>query len=607
MIEDLKATCDRRRSFVLARNLGGRRRSLRQAALVSCGLLFSAIAVCSAPVAGAGNQPGGERSGAVMSNVVPGLSASGNYLAARFAQRRDDWPNAWQLMSAALTDDEANTELVRQGFLSAVGAGEMIKAVELAKQIVTFDPQNYFATTLLVAEEFHGGRYAEAKERLAGMSRRGANRLLVPVLLGWAEAGLGNGDAALAALKAEAAANPLFFVHGGLIADHLGKPADAVEWFEQLGERTRVPGRTARQIGAAFERAGQPDKARAYYQRWAELGPETVVGELVLARMERGEPPTERIATVRNGAAELFLDVSAALRQENANDLALLYAKVAEYLQPGLPTIQILVGDVLAESGRYDEAIRHYSQVDRTGDMWWIAQLRTADALERAKRTDEAVAQLRQLAADFPQRVEALTLLGDFFRRAKRYEEAATAYDQALQRVPEIHQRHWSLIYARGVSLERAQKWPEAERDLLKALELQPNHPQILNYLAYAWADKGANLDRAHQMLQRAVELKPNDGHIIDSLGWVLYRLGRYDEAVAQLERAVELEPQEADVNEHLGDLYWQVGRRLEARFQWHRALQQTTEDKAAAGIREKLEHGLAGVGKTAETGAASR
>ena len=87
------------------------------------------------------------------------------------------------------------------------------------------------------------------------------------------------------------------------------------------------------------------------------------------------------------------------------------------------------------------------------------------------------------------------------------------------------------------------QRWPQAEADLLKALELEPEQPFVLNYLGYSWVDKGLNLDRAKAMLHRAVELKPDDGYIVDSLGWAYFRLGENDKAVTYLERAVELEP----------------------------------------------------------------
>ena len=133
--------------------------------------------------------------------------------------------------------------------------------------------------------------------------------------------------------------------------------------------------------------------------------------------------------------------------------------------------------------------------------------------------------------------------------------------------------RDWPLFYSRGIARERAGDWPRAEADLLRALELSPDQPYVLNYLGYTWADQGRNLDRAKAMLLRATELRPQDGNIADSLGWVLFRLGDMRGAVTWLEKAVELEPRSSVINDHLGDAYWAAGRQREARFQWRRAL----------------------------------
>src|SRR3546814_1121544 len=102
-------------------------------------------------------------------------------------------------------------------------------------------------------------------------------------------------------------------------------------------------------------------------------------------------------------------------------------------------------------------------------------------------------------------------------------------------------------------------------------------------------------------MLVRAVKLRPRDGYIVDSLGWVYYRLGRFDEAVVQLERAVALRPQDPTINDHLGDALWQVGRRHEARFQWHRALSLDPKEDQVPLIEKKLEEGVRSEEHTSE------
>ena len=116
-----------------------------------------------------------------------------------------------------------------------------------------------------------------------------------------------------------------------------------------------------------------------------------------------------------------------------------------------------------------------------------------------------------------------------------------------------------------------------------------------MNYLAYSWVDQGITMryEEARRMLERAVTLRPNSGHIIDSLGWVLYRTGYYVEAVEVLERAVELLPGDPVLLDHLGDAYWQVGRTNEARFQWQRALSNKPEPEAKSEIERKLLSGL--------------
>ncbi|MEO1239893.1 MAG: tetratricopeptide repeat protein, partial [Pseudomonadota bacterium] len=152
---------------------------------------------------------------------------------------------------------------------------------------------------------------------------------------------------------------------------------------------------------------------------------------------------------------------------------------------------------------------------------------------------------------------------------------------------------HWVVHFARGITHEREDRWEEAEADFRKALELNPGQPQVLNYLGYSFVEMNTNMEEALELIEQAVEGRPDSGFITDSLGWALYRLGRYDEAVVHMERAVELEPVDPIINDHLGDVYWAVGRHREAEFQWHRALSFEPEEEDAERIRRKLEVGL--------------
>ena len=133
----------------------------------------------------------------------------------------------------------------------------------------------------------------------------------------------------------------------------------------------------------------------------------------------------------------------------------------------------------------------------------------------------------------------------------------------------------------------------------MQALVLSPDQPLTLNYLGYSWVERGQNINKAREMLERAAFLAPREGFIADSLGWTYYLLKNFTSAVLLLENAVALDPGSGVINDHLGDIYWRLGRKREARFQWSKAL--SVKDDFAEGDRQrvelKLEKGLDAVG----------
>ena len=269
------------------------------------------------------------------------------------------------------------------------------------------------------------------------------------------------------------------------------------------------------------------------------------------------------------------------------------YARLALYLRPDLVEGQILIGDTLAGQKNYDAAIEIYDTINPTSPLSHTAKIRKAQSLHENEDKEAAFSLLEEIADAQPEKTDALIELGNLLRRDELYQRAEEAYSRAIERLNEPKSEHWTLFYSRGIAYERTKRWPEAEADFLYALELEPEQPFVLNYLGYSWVDQGLNLDEAKDMLHRAVDARPDDGFIVDSLGWVYYRLKDYEKSVDSLERAVELQPGDPVINDHLGDAYWRVGREREAQFQWRRALTLEPEDDVIATIRKKLSEGL--------------
>ncbi len=218
-----------------------------------------------------------------------------------------------------------------------------------------------------------------------------------------------------------------------------------------------------------------------------------------------------------------------------------------------------------------------------------LARLREAQLDARTDQTEAATRLLERLARAHPDSPVPLALLAGVLSRGKHFSQAAAALTRAIARVPHPGPGDWELFYQRGVALDLAHRWPQAQADLERALQLSPDQPQVLNYLGYSWADQGRNLPRARQMLERAVAQQPSNGAIVDSLGWALLRLGDVGGAVRWLERAVELEPTDPTLNGHLGDAYWAAGRRTEAADQWRAALSFNPEPPERARIEARL------------------
>ena len=400
-------------------------------------------------------------------------------------------------------------------------------------------------------------------------------------------------QAALAPMENTQGFSVLHHFHAGLIAEYSGDPATAETWYlKSLG--AGAPLRMIQAVGGFFERTGKTDEARAFYESFRDNNPDTLLLQPEMDRLNRGEKPAPIVSNPREGIAEALFDIASALNQEGAGDMALMYGRIALYLRGDLPLARMMVGDILEQRGLHDDALAQYRAIKGDAALQWTARLRErhrAGADGARRRGGDACS--NAMAAERPDRSDALIELGDVHRSAERYEQAIAAYGGALTRIGSLQARHWVILYARAMTYDKLKRWEEAERDLLRANELSPDQPFLLNYLGYSWIDRGVNLERGKAMIQRAVELKPTDGYIIDSLGWALYRMGDFPGAVTNLERAVELKPLDPTINDHLGDAYWQVGREAEARFQWRRALLHAEDSELAAAINGKLENGL--------------
>lgn len=533
---------------------------------------------------------------------------AGAYLAARVAATENDYRAAAEYFTRALVLDPSNVGLLEGALSSHVSAGDPERAVPIATRIIQTAPTSQLANLVLVAEEAQDGDW---ENLLAGLE---AGQSVGPLFDGlaraWALVGAGRMNDALAAFD-EVAANPgvgaFGLYHKALALAAVGDFEGAAEMFSgAAGPQVRL---TRRGTLAYVEVLSQIDRgAEAVGIIDQTFGPDLDDGVAELRRqLAAGAPvPYQGITSAREGIAETAFSIAGALNGEAADGYTLVYARIAEYLDPGHVDAVLLSASLLNRLGQYDLATEAFAAVPADHPFFHVAELGRAEALRNAGDVEGGIAALTALSESHADIATVHVALGDMLRREERFAEATPAYDRAIALFGEPEEAQWVVYFSRGITHEREDRWPEAEADFRKALELRPDQPQVLNYLGYSMVEMQVNLEEALSMIERAVAAEPGSGYIVDSLGWVLYRLGRYDEALVHMERAVELLPVDPVVNDHLGDVYWAVGRKREAEFQWHRALSfigmGESTDAEPDRIRRKLEIGLDAV--LAEEGA---
>ncbi|MBL8554200.1 MAG: tetratricopeptide repeat protein [Phenylobacterium sp.] len=517
-------------------------------------------------------------------------SAYGMFLAGNAALSEGRSAEAAKFLELARDESGGDPAITERAFTAALMAGDIERAAAIAPSGADAgEPGKRLGRLVKVVAALADGKGKVAKAELAtdgiGFPHRGAAALLGP----WVAAA--SGDVEGSFVRPQLRGDPGVDYFGQIGQAHLFERARRYDEAE-TDFKAVTSGESPSEIsvlayGGFLERRGRRPEALAYYDAALKRNPSNLAVKAARARAAAGKS-APAMPSIKQGAAFALLAPAATMVSAKQEATALAYLRLSLALDPDRSEAWLMVGDLMQQAGDVEGGRAAYRKVKVTAAEFPAAQAKLAWSYQ-SDGDKEGALKLARTAAATGDRDGRLTL-SDLLRANEQYPEAIEILNGLIaeSKAPE-----WTLYYARGQALERTGRWKEAEADLSQALKMRPDEAELLNYLGYAWIDRGERLKEAMGMVEKAVAANPRSGAIVDSLGWAHYRLGDYKKAVEILEQAVELEAGDPEINNHLGDAYWMVGRKDEAGFQWRRVLTLKPDDKIKADAEKKISGGL--------------
>lgn len=260
------------------------------------------------------------------------------------------------------------------------------------------------------------------------------------------------------------------------------------------------------------------------------------------------------------------------------------YLKANLELRPRNDQIRLYLGQLAVEREGYEEALGIYRAV-QSESYYFEAQLSITDVLMEIDGTEAALAHLETLhPVNQEEYVRWVLTQEQVYRNSKQLDEAKTVLDSAVERYPE----NTELLYARGLLAAQLNLLEVHEEDMRKLLVKDPQNAHALNALGYTLADSTDRYEEAHNLIEQALSIRPEDPFILDSMGWVQYRLGNHTDAIEYLERALT-KREDAEIAAHLGEVLWVHGEQERAREIWRSALEQNPENDVLLNTLKKF------------------
>ncbi len=515
------------------------------------------------------------------------------FAASHLVLKAGDVDHAIELIQKALAQDPASTYLKRELARLWLIKKDMKTAITLLEDILASHPDD--VETLILAGRVHQNIGAQTKAI----------------------------DAYSRVIKLDPSQQEIYLALGGMYMEN-------EQWDAAKGVYTQLvnhfPGFYAGYFFLGRISALQNDRtaAQTYFKKTLELEPDLVESRFELGSLYEADKKFDQAAFVygdilkrypnnsrakmalgyvcyQQGQKQLATEIFTSLGMMSMTDPNVVRTLVRHYFDsqdyqaaeiiiqgmlkgaPKNADLRYLSGVALDGVGKKDAAIAQLKQVDPGSQFFRNAAIHTALLYQEMDRLQDAIDFLLKAIDQDPNNPEFRLYLGSFYEQAESYDNAEAALRKGIALDPDNPRFYFRL----GVVYDKAGNKADSIAAMRQVVALEPDNANALNYLGYTFADMGTNLDEAEQLIRKALEYKPGDGYITDSLAWVFYKRGQYEQALRLLEKAATIVPDDPVIHEHLGDVYHKLGMTKKALDSYRQSIKQGHTDKAS--IEDKI------------------
>jgi Tfp pilus assembly protein PilF len=345
-------------------------------------------------------------------------------------------------------------------------------------------------------------------------------------------------------------------------------------------------------LGGLYTKQKHEDKALALYRTFQkENTPSPKIAEVLAQIYVEKEQYTlayEQLEVLENVADEpLNVKMKMALILIEQKKYPEATEKLEQILAeaPESDKIRFYLAAVYEESKQSEKAVTEFKKIPLASPYYTESVVHASYLLKGLGRLDQAVAMIKSGYENKKDQPQIYAMYASLLDEKTDYKGAAGVLEQGLKKFPDNAQ----LRFYYGTIRDRRGDKTAVVAEMKKVLEVEPNHVQALNYLAFTWAEMGSNLPDAEKMARRALELEPKDGYVLDTLGWILYKQNKFVESVKILEAAHKYQSSVSIIAEHLGDAYYKQAMVEKAKDMYKKAVDLETDRKKVEELRNKI------------------